>query len=302
MIENKDYKIHYKNFDRLKMKGVYLIRNLDNKTLKIGITDNLPRRYKEIIKTFNFCGSAPKLQIECYIEYIHNEELEKFLHKELQEFNYQNEWFSIDNIDIVLQKLSLFEYEKVIIKDNKYKPKVRKIHKKVYKRYTYYKFKGDKDIFIRYKGNAYDAVDYLNSIYYEITSDSRYHVDEYYGEIVNPEICSRIDFDPLKTFDKFNKDVIVKINDKNYVPFELYIFNEYKNTLKDKLNQTKNLILEMFNDEFIEPNNNIQDLSLYIENVENLCIDIQKELNNCIRNKNIQNYKELLYKEMLRIF
>jgi predicted GIY-YIG superfamily endonuclease len=78
-MKETEYKIHYKNFDRLKdILGVYLIRNLDNNTLKIGITDNLPKRYKQIIKTFNFCGSTPKLKIECYIEYKNNLQLEQF--------------------------------------------------------------------------------------------------------------------------------------------------------------------------------------------------------------------------------
>jgi hypothetical protein len=125
MIENKDYKLHYNDFELLNMNGVYLLRNLDNNKLKIGITNNLMRRLNEIEKSFQFCGIIPKLNIECFIEYNNNEILEQYLHKELQEFNYQNEWFSKDNINIVLDRIILFENienkRKPYIKNQKYR-------------------------------------------------------------------------------------------------------------------------------------------------------------------------------------
>ena len=77
MIENKNYKIHNntEDLENLNLKGVYLIRNLDNNMLKIGIANNLSRRFKEIENSFRFCGVVPNLKIECFIEYEHNYEL-----------------------------------------------------------------------------------------------------------------------------------------------------------------------------------------------------------------------------------
>jgi hypothetical protein len=108
-MKKEEYKLHYENFELLKTEGVYLIRNLDNYKLKIGITNDIIRRLHEIKKSFQFCGTTPKLDIECFIEYKYNLELEQFLHKQFQEFNYQNEWFSIGNIDTILDKLQDFK-------------------------------------------------------------------------------------------------------------------------------------------------------------------------------------------------
>jgi hypothetical protein len=110
MIKDKDYKLHYDNFDKIKVNGVYLIRNLDNNSLKIGMTDNLKRRLKEIGKSFQFCGVIPKLEVEVFIEYKYNYELEQYLHKEFSNNRIQNEWFDIEDILIVLQKLGEFQY------------------------------------------------------------------------------------------------------------------------------------------------------------------------------------------------
>lgn len=108
MIENKNYKIHdnTEDLENLNLKGVYLIRNLDNNMLKIGIANNLNRRFKEIENSFRFCGVVPNLKIECFIEYEHNYELEQWLHKEFKEYNYQNEWFNIKDINLVIDKIS----------------------------------------------------------------------------------------------------------------------------------------------------------------------------------------------------
>ena len=40
-------KVYYDNLNNLELKGVYLIRNLDNELLKIGICKNLKRRLKK---------------------------------------------------------------------------------------------------------------------------------------------------------------------------------------------------------------------------------------------------------------
>jgi hypothetical protein len=105
-----EYKLHYDNFDTInRIEGVYLLRNLDNNKLKIGSSINLNDRIKVIESNFRFCGIEPHLKIECFIEFKHNLELEKFLHKYLKQYNYMNEWFSIDNIDIVLKEIKFFK-------------------------------------------------------------------------------------------------------------------------------------------------------------------------------------------------
>lgn len=62
--------------------------------------------------------------MECFIEYGYSLELEIFLHRELEDYNYQNEWFNIYNINVVLNKLNIFEYQerytKEIIDNNIY--------------------------------------------------------------------------------------------------------------------------------------------------------------------------------------
>ena len=118
MIKDKDYKIHFENLESIKdIKGVYLLRNLDTGKLKIGTTKDVTRRLQQIIKSFQFCGTIPKLEIECFIEYGYSLELERFLHKELEEYNYQNEWFNIYNINVVLNKLNIFEYQEKYTKE-----------------------------------------------------------------------------------------------------------------------------------------------------------------------------------------
>lgn len=110
MIKDKDYKIHYKYLDKLgELAGVYLLRNLDNNELKIGSTENLNNRIKDIEKSFRFCGINPRLKAECFIEYNNNLDLERFLHKYLKQYNYMNEWFNIDDINIVLNEIQLFK-------------------------------------------------------------------------------------------------------------------------------------------------------------------------------------------------
>ena len=106
--EKGEYNIYYSNLDKLDKKGLYCLRNLNNNMLKIGIANNLSRRFKEIQNNFKFCGAIPDLKIECFIEYTNNYKLEQYLHKEFKELNYQNEWFSIENINLVLKKVEEF--------------------------------------------------------------------------------------------------------------------------------------------------------------------------------------------------
>ena len=87
------------------LSGLYLIRNLDTNALKIGITNNLQSRFKDLIATFKHVGINPRLKVECFLEceikvYTN---LEKILHKNFKEYNIQNEWFDIDDINCVLE-------------------------------------------------------------------------------------------------------------------------------------------------------------------------------------------------------
>ena len=71
------------NFLMSTSKGVYLIRNKQNGLLKIGRTNNIERRYGEIIKNFEFCGmSASNIILEKFIECSEEVRLERELHKE----------------------------------------------------------------------------------------------------------------------------------------------------------------------------------------------------------------------------
>jgi hypothetical protein len=109
MIKDKEYKLHYENFEDIKTEGAYLIRNLDNNNLKIGITNDLERRLKEIKKSFQFCGIEPHLKVECFIEYKDNINLESYLHSTFKKYNSQNEWFSIYNINDIINELQYFK-------------------------------------------------------------------------------------------------------------------------------------------------------------------------------------------------
>ena len=94
------------NFLMSTSKGVYLIRNKQNGLLKIGRTNNIERRYGEIIKNFEFCGmSASNIILEKFIECSEEVRLERELHKELENYNVQNEWFDIKDYDIVEEAL-----------------------------------------------------------------------------------------------------------------------------------------------------------------------------------------------------
>ena len=94
------------NFLMSTSKGVYLIRNKQNGLLKIGRTYNIERRYGEIVKSFEFCGmSASNIILEKFIECSEEVRLERELHKELENYNVQNEWFDIKDYNIVEEAL-----------------------------------------------------------------------------------------------------------------------------------------------------------------------------------------------------
>lgn len=102
-------KVYYDNLNNLELKGVYVIRNLDNELLKIGICKNLKRRFKEIQNNFNFVGQNSNLKIECFIECDNNLEIEKYLHSKFKDYNYKNEWFKIKEISPILDAINKFK-------------------------------------------------------------------------------------------------------------------------------------------------------------------------------------------------
>lgn len=281
MKENKDYKIHYKNFENLKMNGVYLIRNLDNNTLKIGITDNLPRRYKEIIKTFNFCGSIPNLKIECYIEYNSNLQLEQFLHEELKEFNYQNEWFNINDIKIILEKVDKFQHieinEEIELNENN-----NTILEDRY--YLYNDYISKKNIYIKCYQENLSAILILDDIHNKIYNDFSYYSCSYNSESEN---CNKIILseDIKQLFNKYDTYALIEIEPNKYISLESYLLEEYKNNVLYVFKKIKENTINKLNTIDICNSINI------IEDIEQTCISIQKDLNNCIKYKNRQNYK-----------
>ncbi|NFH01625.1 GIY-YIG nuclease family protein, partial [Clostridium botulinum] len=255
-INNLEYKLHYNNFENLK-EGVYLLRNLDNYKLKIGITNKLERRLKEIKKSFQFCGTKPSLKIECYIECVHNLELEKFLHEELKEFNYQNEWFCIDNINVVLDKLKNFNYiatRQNVIKKEQNNVKKQKIEDKFicnsnkYYHHRYmittidenkeYQFKF-KDIYIKNANSSWEACCILENICCKILNRcnifTAVFMEESYKEI-NPSSLL------LDEFNKFNTNALIKINESDVTSLENYFLNEYNKRLFDIYNNVVDYI------------------------------------------------------------
>lgn len=141
----ENIKIHKgKNLQENEFCGVYLIRNLDNNLLKIGRCNNLARRFKEITSSFRFCGTSPNLNIECFLEYPYEKDLELYLHEQFDDFREQNEWFKIDNINIILDKLDGFKRkvkeEKVLKVDVEKKKHKKSKPIRVTEEYHYFRF------------------------------------------------------------------------------------------------------------------------------------------------------------------
>ena len=101
MIKN----IKFSNFDNTTGEGIYLIRNKNNNLLKIGLTNDINRRIKDIKSNFKFFGEKPNLELECFIECDNNFEVEKYLHKRFDKYRYTNEWFDIKYISDIISSL-----------------------------------------------------------------------------------------------------------------------------------------------------------------------------------------------------
>lgn len=75
------------------MKGyVYLIRNIDDSTYKIGVTKHNPSKRLKQLQT----GSSSQLDLVYSIEAEYPYRLEKMLHTHFSLQRKNNEWFSLD--------------------------------------------------------------------------------------------------------------------------------------------------------------------------------------------------------------
>lgn len=249
-------KIYYDNLECLELKGVYLIRNLENRLLKIGICSNLKERYKSIKKQFSFCGTDPNLKIECFIEYGYNRELEAYLHKTFDNIRYKNEWFDIENIDIILNAIKNF---KEPIKNIKKKRLINKKDPLLNNNTTYYNFHfkidgemhrivmKSKDDFRKtvYKmnrlcrdvGYKYDVFDECLASFDCNNEDDREEFEE-----INLNYIKPITDDIIKVFKDLNCDYIILSNNE-WIDLEVFVVKrlnyirlEAINALKEELN------------------------------------------------------------------
>lgn len=101
--------IDYNDIVNKEIKGVYIIKNLENNLIKIGRANNLKKRFKGILTTFRFCAKDDKLILVAFIEHDNNIELESYLHKQFKDYRVMGEWFNVD-------------YKEVIIKSKDFKP------------------------------------------------------------------------------------------------------------------------------------------------------------------------------------
>lgn len=77
------------------MAYVYLIQDLYNNTYKIGVTNDLEKRMRNL-QTGNTC----ELKLVCSFKTEYPYRLETMLHRSLEQYREKNEWFSLPE-DIV---------------------------------------------------------------------------------------------------------------------------------------------------------------------------------------------------------
>lgn len=211
-MKETEYKLYCDNLESLELTGVYLLRNLDNKKLKIGSTENLNKRIKDIESNFRFCGIEPHLKAECFIEFKHNLELEKFLHKYLKQYNYMNEWFSIDDINIVLNEIKFF-------KDNdKIDFYTRDKYKNIYKQMI--KQSEKENSFICDEWKEYKNFEcWIHDNYYKYDEILRVNKDILFNnnEIYSPETCL---FIPKEIHNLIQSECNIKQNNNGLFRFE----------------------------------------------------------------------------------
>lgn len=80
---------------------VYFIKNENNKSVKIGKTNNIDKRLKQIKQQFTHLGLvAPELTLIEYIETENSNKLEKKAHEKFKQYRTLGEWFNIDELQI----------------------------------------------------------------------------------------------------------------------------------------------------------------------------------------------------------
>lgn len=230
------------NLQENNFRGVYLIRNLDNGLLKIGRCNNLARRFKEIVRSFNFCGVEPRLEVECFLGYNNEVDLELYLHEQFKEVREQNEWFGINDVNIVLEKLSDFEEieklkeekknKKVVVKPKNKIEKAKKIPEEL-DEYCYFKF-------LEFIYNSERKIIKIEKIFWKTKILNISELEKKVSSIMGTNYDIRdftvfYDYDLikqkikpsrsiLKTFEKLNTDCVV----------EIYNINEWEEEIEDE--------------------------------------------------------------------
>lgn len=292
-----EYKLHYVDYENLKIEGVYLIRNTESDKLKIGITNNLMRRLSEIQKSFQFCGVIPELKIECFIEYKHNLELEQYLHNQLKEYNYQNEWFSINDINIVLDKLNEFKHKEPIkkyvsiIDKSKIVEKPKSQYEINYYKYYKYEFKNNEInciVFFKRNKTTFGILEDISKIVSDMGHTwNAYSLHEELIEEINLGIENLNNI-----FLKFNTDTLALINDE-YMRLDVYLGNIFIERKIKSLKDNKEIIITLINDIINTKYNktNAETIVSDIEKIEEKCIKIQEYLNESIELHHRMNFK-----------
>lgn len=212
-----EIKLHYNNLEELQLKGVYLIRNLDNNLLKIGICKNLKDRFIGIKRTFKHIGLEPNLNIECFIECGYNAELENHLHKTFDSKRVKNEWFNIDNIESIILEAKDFKYkpkENRKLKALKTKEETKEIKKEL----KYYKFKycfDDTFYTIAFR-SYYKCVnfEYLNNICHELGYNKRYdYFYIHYNDMMEDDDIKECE-ELNEKFENIDCNYIIEVNNK----------------------------------------------------------------------------------------
>jgi hypothetical protein len=202
------------------------------------------------------------------------------LHDELKEYNYKNEWFDINNINIVLNRLDKFQP----IENNKTIEPSEDNNEPLEEIYYLYKDYNNNNIYIKcYQKNIY-AVLIIDDIHHKIYDDFSYYSHSYDEEITN---CNKIILskDIKQLFDKYDTYALIEIEPNKYISLESYLLEEYKENIIYIFEKVKENTINKLNN--IDKNNSTN----IIEEIEQTCINIQKDLNNCIKYKNRQNYK-----------
>ena len=107
---DKEYRIEYincnyainNNYNSITTNsGVYFILNKSNNLIKIGCTNNIQKRFKQIKGQFRHLGLDDNIELFKYIETDNYKQLEKELHKKYKDKRINHEWFniSVDDID-----------------------------------------------------------------------------------------------------------------------------------------------------------------------------------------------------------